>query len=187
MKARIIPLIMIATVVLCSTPVFSDNKVHIEVSEAAVIVPSNDSISNRPLFKFDLPSKLNDKRIDYAGIVFYAKSDTLSRHPVLFAGCPVTTNWNKTGVSWSNPWTTEGGDYNDSLYEIGMIKARGDGRVRFNITRLVKRWVHGAAPNHGIIIIPIEEDRKITELVHPSSFPEGVFAKVTIFFSYTHP
>jgi hypothetical protein len=185
MKARII--ILIAIVTLCSSPAFSDNRVDIEVSNVAVIAPANDSLSPRLLFKFDLPSKLDDKRIDYAEIVFYAKTDTLSRHSVLFVGHPVTTNWNNTGISWSNPWSTEGGDYNDSLYEIGLIKAGSDGKVRFDITRLVKRWVHDSVPNYGIIVIPIEEERKITELVRPSSFPEGIFAKVTIFFSYTHP
>jgi hypothetical protein len=187
MKARILTLTIIAMVILCSNSAFSDNRVDIEVSNAAIIAPANDSLSPRLLFKFDLPSKLNDKRIDFAEIVFHAKIDTLSRHSVLFAGYPVTTNWNNAGISWSNPWTAEGGDYNDSLYEIGLIKTKGDGKIRFDITRLVKRWVHESVPNYGIIVIPIEEERKITELVHPSSFPEGVFAKVTIFFSYTHP
>jgi hypothetical protein len=187
MKPRTIILIIIATVIFCSPSAFSDNRVDIQVSEAAVIVPANDSVSSRLLFKFDLPTKLNDKRIDFAQIVFYAKIDTSSRYSALLGGHAVTTNWNKAGVSWSNPWTIEGGDYNDSLYEIGLIKARTDGKVRLNITHLVERWVHESVPNYGIIIIPLEEERKITELVHPSSFPEGVFAKVMIFFSYTHP
>ena len=172
---------------LCSPSAFSDNRVDIEVSNAAMMVAANDSLSNRLLFKFDLPSKLNDKRIDYAEILFHAKIDTLSRYSALFAAHPLTTNWNKTGISWSSPWTTEGGDYNDSSCGIGLIKTRNDGKIRLDITHLVKRWVHESVPNYGIIIIPLEEKRKITELVHPSSFPQGVFAKVTIFFSYTHP
>jgi len=174
-------------VILSASPLFSDNRVDIEASNACLIISGDDSLSNRLLFKFDLPAKLNDKRIDYAEVVFYTKIDTLSRYSLLFAGYPVTTDWNKTIASWSSPWTNEGGDYHDSLYEIGLIKARGDGKVRFDITRLARRWQQQAMPNYGVIIIPLEEDRKITELVHPSDFSEGVFAKVIIYFSYTHP
>jgi hypothetical protein len=187
MKARIITLTVMATVTLCSSFAFSDNRIDIEVSNVAVLVPPNDSLSSRLLFKFELPSQLDDKRIDFAEIVFYAKIDTLSKHSGLFGEYPVTTDWNKAGVSWSNPWTTAGGDYNDSLCEIGLVKAKGDGRIRFNITHLVEKWVHESVPNYGIIIIPLEDHRQITELLHPASFPQGVFAKVTIFFSYTHP
>ena len=187
MKTATMSLTTLLIVMLWSISGFSDNRVNIEVSSVGILMPGDDSTSYRLLFKFDLPSKLNDKRIDYAEIVFFAEVDTLSRHSVLLVAHPVTTGWNNAGVSWSNPWTTEGGDYNDSLYGIGLIKPRRDGRVELDITRLVKRWVHESAPNYGIIIIPLERYRKITDLVHPSSFSEGVFAKVTIFFSYTHP
>ncbi len=192
MKARnfskkIGPLFAAAIVILYASPGLCDNRVDIELSKASVLTPANDSLSSRLLFKFDLPSKLNDKRIDYAEIVFYPKTDTTSRHSIMFAGYPVTTDWNKATASWSGPWTNQGGDYTDSLYEIGLIKARGDGKVRFDITRLVKEWQQGSIPNYGLIIIPLEEERKITGLVHPSGFPQGVFAKVIIYFSYTHP
>ena len=180
-------MLMVLAVILTASPCFSDNKIEFQVSNVSIISPGTDSISNRLLFKFDLPSSLNDKRIDYAEVVFYANVDTLSRHSVLFAGYPITNEWNKTSASWSNPWTKTGGDFNDSLYEIGMIKTKGDGKVRFDITRLAERWQQQSMPNYGIILIPLEKDRKITGLVHPSDFPQGVFAKVTIYFSYTHP
>jgi hypothetical protein len=170
-----------------ASPGFSDNRVDIEVTDAGFITPGNDSLSSRLLFKFNLPSKLSDKRIDYAEVVFKAKIDTLSRYSVMFAGFPVTTDWDKATVSWSGSWTNEGGDYNDSLYEIGLIKARSDGVVRFDITRLVTAWQQELIPNYGLIIIPVEEERKITDLEHPIGFPLDVFAKVTIYFSYTHP
>ncbi|MGB2804431.1 MAG: DNRLRE domain-containing protein, partial [Candidatus Zixiibacteriota bacterium] len=159
----------------------------INVSNACIISPGNDSLSSRVLFKFDLPSKLSDKRIDYAEVVFKASIDTLSRHSVMFAGYPVTTEWSGATASWSGIWTNEGGDYNDSLYEIGLIKSGSDGVVRFDITRLVRSWQQNSMSNYGLIIIPVEEERRITKLVHPFGFPQGVFAKVIIYFSYTHP
>jgi len=192
MKARnffkkTFPLFVAVMVIFSASPGFSDNRVDIEVSNACIISPGVDSLSSRVLLKFDLPSKLDDKRIDYAEVVFYANIDTLSRHSVMFAGYPINSDWNKATASWSGTWTNEGGDYNDSLYEIGLIKARGDGKVRFDITRLVTSWQQESLPNYGLIIIPVEEERKITGLVHPSDFPQGVFAKVTIYFSYMHP
>lgn len=192
MKARkspmkFFPLFVGALVILCASPVFCDNRVDINVSNACIISPGNDSLSSRVLFKFDLPSKLSDKRIDYAEVVFKASIDTLSRHSVMFAGYPVTTEWSGATASWSGIWTNEGGDYNDSLYEIGLIKSGSDGVVRFDITRLVRSWQQNSMSNYGLIIIPVEEERRITKLVHPFGFPQGVFAKVIIYFSYTHP
>ena len=184
---KLFPILVGALLMLFASPVFCDNRVDINVSDACMINPGHDSLSSRVLLKFDLPSKLSDKRIDYAEVVFKAKIDTLSRFSVMFAGYPVTTDWNKATASWSGTWSNAGGDYNDSLYEIGLIKARGDGQVRFDITRLVTSWQQVAISNYGLIIIPLEEDRKITELIHPSGFPQGVYAKVRIYFSYTHP
>ncbi len=172
---------------LFATSAFADNRVDIDVSSAYLISSGNDSLSSRVLLKFDLPSKLDDKRIDYAEVVFKAGVDTLSRYSVMFAGYPVTRDWSGAAPSWSSPWISEGGDYNDSLYETGLIKARGDGTVRFDITRLVTAWQQGSMSNYGLIIIPAEEERRITQLVHPAGLPQGVFAKVTIYFSYTHP
>jgi hypothetical protein len=183
----VLALFVTLILLLYASPGFSDNKVDIQVSNVSIISPGIDTVSSRLLFKFDLPASLSDKRIDYAEVVFYAKIDTLSRHSVLFAGYPVTTDWIKTTATWSNPWTKNGSDFNDSLYEIGMIKAKGDGKVRFDITRLVERWQQGSIPNYGIIIIPLEEGRKIKGLMHPSDLPPGIFAKVRIYFSYTHP
>ena len=192
MKTRKLPMSLFpvfvgALLMLFASPVFCDNRVDIDVSDACIISPGNDSLSSRVLLKFDLPSKLSDKRIDYAEVVFRAKIDTLSRFSVMFAGYPVSSDWNKASVSWSGTWTNDGGDYNDSLYEIGLMKARSDGQVRFDITRLVTSWQQETISNYGLIIIPLEEDRKITELVHPSDFPQGVYAKVRVYFSYTHP
>jgi hypothetical protein len=179
--------ILSAVVILSVATASADNRVDIYVSNAYLMSPGNDSLSSRVLLRFDLPSELDDKRIDYAEVVFKAEVDTLSRHSVTFAGYPVTRDWIGAGLSWSSPWTNEGGDYNDSLYETGLIKARGDGTVRFDITRLVTAWQQRSLTNYGLIIIPAEEERKITHLVHPTEFPQGVFAKVTIYFSYTHP
>jgi len=184
---KLFPLFVGVLVIFFASPVFCDNRVDIDVSDVCIISPGNDSLSSRVLLKFDLPSKLSDKRIDYAEVVFEAKIDTLSRFSVMFAGYPVTFDWNKAAVSWSGSWTNEGGDYNDSLYEIGLIKAGGNGVVRFDITRLVTSWQQEAISNYGLIIIPLEEDRRITELLHPSGYPQGVYAKVRIYFSYTHP
>jgi hypothetical protein len=184
---KLFPVFVSALLMLFTSPVLCDNRVDIDVSDACMISPRNDSLSSRVLLKFDLPSKLSDKRIDYAEIVFEANIDTLSRYSVMFAGYPVTSDWNKASASWSVAWTNDGGDYNDSLYEIGLMKAGGDGQVRFDVTRLVTSWQQGRISNYGLIIIPLEEDRKITELVHPSGYPQGVYAKVRIYFSYTHP
>ncbi|MCK4784445.1 MAG: hypothetical protein KAV87_11885, partial [Desulfobacteraceae bacterium] len=104
------PLLVGVLVILYAAPVFSDNRVDINVSNACIISPGNDSLSSRVLFKFDLPSKLSDKRIDYAELVFKAKIDTLSRFSVMFAGYPVTAAWDKASVSWSGTWANEGGD-----------------------------------------------------------------------------
>jgi hypothetical protein len=170
-----------------SSLAFSDNKVEISISDASLIAPDSDSLSSRMLFKFDLPLSLNDKRIDFAEVVFYAKMDSSSTHSIMLAAYPVTTDWNKSSASWSNPWTNSGGDYNDSLCEIGLVKSSGEERVRLEITHFVERWQKQSMANYGLIVFPLETDRKIMSLVHHPSFDTNVYAKVIIYYSYTHP
>jgi hypothetical protein len=170
-----------------SSLAFSDNKVEISISDASLIAPDSDSLSSRLLFKFDLPSSLSDKRIDFAEVDFYTKVDSSSTHSVMLAAYPLTMDWNKSNASWSNPWANRGGDYNDSLCEIGMVKSSSEERVRLDITRLVERWQKQSMNNYGLIVFPLETDRKIVSLVNHPSFGTNVYAKVIIYFSYTHP
>ncbi len=168
-------------------PAFPDNKIEIMVTNSSVIVPADDSISNRLLFKFDLPSSLNDKRIDYAEIDFYTKVDSLSSQSVMLTAYPLTTDWNKSTASWSSPWGNSGGDFNDSLGEIGMVKSSGEEKVRLDITHMVERWQKQTLANYGLVVFPLETDRKIDSLEHHPGLASNVYAKVVIYFSYTHP
>ena len=70
---------------------------------------------------------------------------------------------------------------------LNQVRSIHTNSPKETITRLVRSWQQQVMLNYGLIIIPLEEERKITELVHPSGFPQGVLAKVTIYFSYTHP
>ena len=180
--------LLVCGIVLSLTSLaFPDNKIEIIISDASLIVPDNDSLSSRLLFKFDLPSSLSDKRIDFAEVVFYTKTDSSSTHSVMLAAYPVTTDWNKSSASWSNPWTNSGGDYNDSLCEIGLVKSSSEERIRLDITHFVERWQKQSMPNYGLIVFPVETDRRIIGLVHPPGFAMNVYAKVIIYYSYTHP
>ena len=60
---------------------------------------------------------------------------------------PTETNWNQREIGI--PW--EGGDYDDSQYEDGIIFS-SLGWQNWCITGLVRSWLQNPALNHGFII-----------------------------------
>jgi hypothetical protein len=63
---------------------------------------------------------------------------------------PMTTEWDPGLVSWDYPWDIAGGDVARSHREILFL--RDPGIARFDITRLVQRWVDGSLDDYGFVI-----------------------------------
>lgn len=153
------------------------------VTQAGTISPNLSSAFGRLLFKFDLPEQLNVVTIDYAELVFIATPDTGRSYICLMGAYPLTKNWASANLSWSDGWTTPGGDFTDTIYSTCLIRSSQDRVTRMDITDIVQMWVDGTLTNHGLIMMPLEDSNRFLKLHTNPQLPPGVKAKVRIFFT----
>lgn len=154
----------------------------IKVTKKATIDSTNSSDYGRLLFKFDLPSQLKKSFIDYAEIVLKTEPDISNARLVALFAYPLTKNWEENNVSWNSPWTSEGGDYIDSLGFSGLLLKSKDYRIALDITEIVRLWVNKSLSNYGLILFPLEPEYSLKLLHHPD-LSENVDAEVRIFYT----
>ncbi len=181
MKTRsLIPAILFL-LVLCA----SANSAYWEdsVSTLGTIAPNQGAEFGRLLFKFDLPNELDGAVIDYAELIFTATPDTGTSYICLMGVFPVSTSWESANLSWSSGWTNSGGDYVDSIFSTCLIRRSEDKLTRADITDVAQLWADGTLPNYGLIVMPLEDLGRYLKLHESSSLPQGVKAKVRVFYS----
>jgi hypothetical protein len=153
------------------------------VTQVATISPNPSSGFGRLLFKFDLPDQLNGVTIDYAELVFIATPDTGRSYICLMGAYPLTKNWESANLSWSDGWTTPGGDFTDTIYSTCLIRSSQDRVTRMDITDIVQMWVDSTLTNHGLIMMPLEDSNRFLKLHTDPQWPPDEKAKVRIFFT----
>lgn len=153
------------------------------VTQVATISPNESSSFGRLLFKFDLPDQLNGFFIDYAELIFTATPDTGSSYICLMGAHPLTTNWQSGNLSWSDSWTTPGGDFVDTIYSCCLIRTSTERLTRMDVTDIVHMWLDGTLTNYGLIVMPMEDSNRFVKLHANPQLPPGVKAKVRIFYT----
>ena len=153
------------------------------VTQVATISPNQSSGFGRLLFKFDLPDQLNGTFIDYAEVIFTATPDTGNSYICLMGAYPLTKNWEPADLSWSEGWTTAGGDFADTIYSSCLIGSSTERLTRIDITDIVQMWMDGAITNYGLIVMPLEDSNRFLKLHTNSELPPDVKAKVRIFYT----
>jgi hypothetical protein len=181
MKKKIILLSFLMLFAFCMT---ADSAYwETTVTQVGTISPNPSSGFGRLLFKFDLPEQLNGVTIDYAELVFIATPDTGRSYICLMVACPLTNNWASANLSWSDGWTTPGGDFTDTIYSTCLIRTSQDRLTRMDITDIVQMWVDGTLTNHGLIMMPLEDSNRFLKLHTNPQWSPDVKAKVRIFFT----
>ncbi|MFQ6002927.1 MAG: DNRLRE domain-containing protein [Candidatus Zixiibacteriota bacterium] len=153
------------------------------VTQVATISPNQSSDFGRLLFRFDLPDQLNGVTIDYAELVFTATADTGESYICLMGAYPLTKSWEPANISWSEGWTTAGGDFTDTIYTSCLIGSSTERLTRIDITDIVQMWVQGTISNYGLIVMPLEDSGRFLKLHTNPKFPPNVKAKVRIFYT----
>jgi hypothetical protein len=153
------------------------------VTQVATISPNPSSDFGRLLFKFDLPDQLNGSTIDYAELLFTATADTGSSYICLMGAYPLTKNWESANLSWSDGWTTAGGDFADSIYSCCLIRNSTELLTQMDITDIVQMWVDGTLTNYGLIVMPLEDSNRFLKLHTNPQLSLDAKAKVRIFFT----
>ena len=81
----------------------------------------------------------------------YSKSSTYTVHTL-------TTDWTEGSAKWKTPWTTDGGDFNQTALDSYAYNGSYNGWIEFDITDAVQEMVAGTADNYGFIVADLNGD-----------------------------
>jgi hypothetical protein len=117
-----------------------------------VTVISNDQGQSRILFGFGRLDELREELITSAWISIplpgYAPTSDLT---VEVHG--LTTAWRGSRPTWNSPWTTAGGDLDDTdSYDITLDQGRRADLLRLDVTHMVRGMVDGSFPANGFVL-----------------------------------
>jgi hypothetical protein len=117
--------------------------------EMSIIANPSREDDVRVLLKYGIPNWLRSSEIIYAqlrGRVVSAVDGAVEIEAV-----PLTTEWNEGTVTWADPWTTPGGDFDAGLRRAFIVRD-GSQPVRIDVTHLVRQWAHGERGNLGLML-----------------------------------
>ncbi|PKK93078.1 MAG: hypothetical protein CVV61_06490, partial [Tenericutes bacterium HGW-Tenericutes-6] len=135
-----IPMSLVDTYVQQSSPYTNYH------SNIVMKIGGTSSTEARGLIKFNLPSLLNDQVITYAHIEFIRTALTQNTYQVnIFKN---TSDFNVTTVTWANGRPT----YNSNEVVDYYAYITGNTRVIFDVTKTVREWQAGVAPNYGFTL-----------------------------------
>jgi hypothetical protein len=133
----------------------------------AVIAPLDCSESPRLVVGFDLSVLEDDRRIDFAQLLFEGYLDRVdsAAEVARIEALPVTTEWEPAGVSWEAPWDSTGGDFDSSRRKSNWVVVGDSTAMWLDVTKIVKDWNDATIPNHGIIVkISDSEDATLDQI-----------------------
>ncbi len=112
----------------------------------------------RGLIKFDLSSIPSNATINGATLYLYEKDNKSDQTTYVYR---VTSSWSESTVTWLT-WTLLGGDFDNSISYFTFLPNQKDCMLTLDITNLVRLWVNGTYPNHGLILYSTGLNHKIT-------------------------
>jgi hypothetical protein len=152
MKLTVTTLVSLFTLVsLC----WSD-KVEIPLGGAALI---SNTQAQRVVVKVPLTGLPVNAIVDYAEVHF-PQGLGVSQQDLFGVWVQALSRvWDPGSVSWTVPWTTPGGDFNQESVMAVVRPGVTEFDCRLDVTRFVKTWLSGTT-NNGLIIrrIPGEGD-----------------------------
>lgn len=157
-------------------------QVNFSVVQTATI-DSTSSDAGRLLFKFDLPEELDEAFIDYAELLFKAEPKPASLRRVVVGGFPLTKDWNEGNVSWTNPWTDDGGDYIDTIMATCLNSKEEARLTSLDITEILRLWIEEEISNFGLVLMDLDREDGKLKLQQSSKLPEGIKAEIRIFYT----
>jgi hypothetical protein len=156
---RLVPLLSVAVVFLLS-PGFASSggpddasapSVVALTAEAPVLIEAPEGAGFRVLVSFADLDRLVGKTVVSARLLLphLGVTETLT-----LEAKAVTRAWDAASVSWSSPWETPGGDFDDGLR--GSYRVTPDREaarpVGFNVSTAVRAIADGEVANHGFLI-----------------------------------
>jgi hypothetical protein len=127
-------------------------------SETTFRVRSNNNSERRGLVRFDLSGIPADATINSANLYLYETRQIPGQTTYLYR---VTHTWSEGSVTWNNPWTIHGGNFDKSIAFDSFLPNQTNCMVTLDLTDLVQRWVNGTYPNYGVLLYTTGPNRSI--------------------------
>jgi len=153
MRTKYIAVAMMAILALPILSVRADDAENAFDIQTAALIFSPDSSVTYWLAKPQIGFPDSTMAIDEATLSLWASAQTIDTITyVSIKVYPILIDWNPENVSWTFPWTTPGGDFDDSHYAERSFAELGTQAVEFDLTDLCARWADGRLPYYGFLI-----------------------------------
>lgn len=132
-------------------------ELDLAATRSAVI--TSDSEGARLLVAFpDVSPLLEDQWVTNATLLIPLGSTALSSDLMLGVEA-LATSWGDS-PTWTSPWTTPGGDLDETLGSSAEVAAgTSGGTLTVDVTDIVRGWVEAEIVNAGLTLLPVSEDR----------------------------
>ena len=109
--------------------------------------------------KFDLSEIGRGATINSATFRFYKHGNysgysTASTHTIH----ALTTDWSEGSTNWTSPWSTAGGDFNQTAIDSYQYNGSYTGWIEYTVTDAIQSMVDGTIDNCGLIIADLNGD-----------------------------
>jgi hypothetical protein len=144
--------VLLAVVAFIGTSIALGETLSVALSDIAMITGNiRDRNVARIVIHVDVPDQVLKARVDFAALEFPSFIGDSSPRPVTVVAHASQKAWGREDVSWTKPWTHQGGDF-DSLSRAFFTALPGDKNgVVLNITQTVRDWKHGRG-KHGLFL-----------------------------------
>ena len=125
---------------------------EIEVTASTATTISTSGLG-RLLLDFPSLAELHDQWVTNATLLIPLGSESVESDVEIEVDA-LTTSW-AGGATWTSPWTTPGGDREQTLANSALLLAGvSESKLSADVTDLVRAMVEGEIGEHGFILLP---------------------------------
>lgn len=149
-------------------------RVDAVVSESDVISHPTRRGVERTFASLPLPAVLESVFVDVAELVLTVSTAYDSTEPLFIAAFPATAPVTARPTTWSAEWDEMSGGFDPELMTTASVcDTREAVEIRLNITEFVRRWQAGDAPNYGIVLKSLSENKSTFHWIQDGRYDGG--------------
>lgn len=120
-------------------------------TQPEIEVRPDNGANRRGLIRFDLSAIPQGSTVTSATLYLFEKDKKLDQVTYLYR---INSPWDENTVTWNFPWTTPGGDFDNSRAYASFLPNQSNCMLTLDLTDLVQEWVAGT-PNYGFLLYSI--------------------------------
>ncbi|MFQ5471034.1 MAG: DNRLRE domain-containing protein [Gammaproteobacteria bacterium] len=126
------------------------------------------------LIEFDLSSIPTDASVSSATLGLYLEKEP--NNPQMVDVHAIQTSWLENNVTWQTPWTSNGGDYTNTVIDTQTVSVVNF--YQWNVLNTVIGWLATPSTNHGLLLKTHGNDK--AEFTSSESGPTSNLPKLEI-------